>query len=1109
MRSIIAYFIKFPAAGNVLLIGILLFGAVGMSTLRSDFFPDTESRNIKVELTYPGASPEEMEEGVILRIEDNLKGITGIERITSVAKENSGSINVEGVQDYDMDLLLTDVKNAVDRIASFPVDLEPPVIFKQESRNLAIGVALSGDVDLRTLKDAARNVETDLLAVDGISKVDLAGFPAEEIEIAVREVDMRAYQLTFSDVRDAIRNANLDLTGGTIKTEEEEMLIRARSKEYYAAELENIIVSTSLDGRSVRLYEISEVRDRWADSPNRAYLNGLPSVALTVSNTTSEDVLFITDYVKEYVETFNQENDRLQATVTQDFSVSLRQRRDILVKNGVIGFILVLFFLAIFLNIRLAFWVALAIPVCFMGMFLVGSLVGLTINVISLFGMIIVVGILVDDGIVIGENIYQQYEKGKGRMAAAVDGTMEVFPAVLTAIMTTIAAFSAFYFLDGRTGEIFSEMGFVVILTLFFSLVEGALILPGHVAHSKALQQEEEPGRLDRLFSRVEKRTNALLNWLKYKLYAPMLRTSIRYPLLALCLPLGLLLVGAGLVQGGFVSTTFFPFIDSNNLSVTLKMPSGTREQVTDKWMRYIEEQARELNEELKAERGDGIDVVERISRRIGPTAADGTVDLALLDGEARGMPSSQIGQMLRKKIGKVYEAEQLTVGGRTFFGKPVSIAMMGNNLEQLDNAVNELKAAMEELEEVKDITDSNQEGLRELNVELKEKARYLGLSMQDVIGQVRQGFFGAEVQRLQRGEDEVRVWVRYDVKDRSSVGKLEQMRIRLPDGREFPLEELATLREERGVIAINRIDGKREIRVEGDLASSNTSATDVNATIRNELLPPILAKYPDIRASFEGQARSAQQTQESGTRVMIVIFFIMYLMSVLTFRSWGQALLIIPLLLPFGLIGVVVGHWIHGHAMSMLSLLGIIALFGIMINDSLVLIAQFNNLIRQGRSFGQAVYEAGLSRFRAILLTSLTTVAGLYPLILETSFQARFLVPMAVSVAYGLIFGTFIILATVPAMLVLLNNYRVFLAWAWDDKKPRPEMVEPGYVGRLSYTLLWAFPLFVAVLAFVASLFDINPMWVAGPLLTSYGLAWIIKLIGNISARRKMEKAL
>lgn len=1106
MRSIISYFVKYPVAGNVLLFAILIFGAVGLNSLRTDFFPDTPSRTININLAYPGASPEEMEEGVILKIEDNLKGILGIERITSTAQENSGTVVVEGYKGYDMELLLQDVKNAVDRIPSLPVDLEPPVVAKQESRNLAISVALAGDLPLKTLKERARKIETDLLAIDGISQITLNGFPAEEIEIALRETEMRAYRLTFAGVRDAIRNANLDITGGTIKTEEEELLIRARSKEYYAEELKDIIVATAADGRAVRLYEIADVRDRWADSPNRAYLNGQPTVSLSVSNTTSEDVLFITDAVKEYVEAFNEQSDAIEAVVTVDFSVSLRQRRDLMTSNGLIGFVLVIFFLSIFLNIRLAFWVALAIPVCFMGMFLIGSGMDLTINIISLFGMIIVIGILVDDGIVIGENIYQHYERlpeekkrdRKAVMQAAIDGTMEVFPAVLAAIMTTVAAFSAFYFLEGRSGEIFSEMGFVVILTLIFSLVEGAFILPGHVAHSKALNPTAEQSGFDKFFNRVEKTTTGWLNWLKYKVYAPVLRGAIRYPLMALALPLAFLLIGVGMIQGGFVKTTFFPFIDSNNVAITLKMPSGTRDEVTDKWLRYIEEKAMELNEEMTAERPDGLVVFERISRRIGPSASDGTVDISLLDGETRGVRSSDIGQRLREKIGKIYEAEAVTVGGRTFFGKPVSIAMTGNDLVQLNNAVEELKAEMEEMEEIKDITDSNLEGLRELNVELKDKARYLGISLQDVVTQVRQGFFGAEVQRLQRGEDEVRVWVRYDEVDRSSIGKLEQMRIRLPDGREFPLEELASLKEDRGVISIKRIDGKREIRVEADLASFGTSGTDVNGTIREDILPPILAKYDGVNASFEGQARNAQQTGDSAQKVMVVIILIMYLMVVLVFRSWGQALLVIPILLPFGIIGVIFGHWLHGHAISILSGLGMIALIGIMVNDSVVLIAQFNNMVRQGKKFGTALYEASLSRFRAILLTSLTTVGGLYPLILETSFQARFLIPMAIAVAYGLIFATFIILVSVPSMLVLVNNYRTFIARMWYGRWPTATSVEPGAKDRLPLWWLWDYPLFIIGAVFFANIFGISPVMVAFPLIMGYILIWALRIIDN-----------
>ncbi|MEZ4686880.1 MAG: efflux RND transporter permease subunit [Bacteroidia bacterium] len=874
-------------------------------------------------------------------------------------------------------------------------------------------------------------------------------------------------------------------------------------------ELQDIIVATAPDGRAVRLWEVADVRDRWADNPNRAF-DGQPSVALNIGNTDAEDVLFITDYVKAFIEEFNKKEDNITAVVTADFSVSLTQRRPADQKRPD-WFVLVIFFPAISsLNIRPVF-VALAIPVCFAGMFALGAVMGLTINVISLFGMIIVIGILVDDGIVISENIYQHWERGKKRIDAAIDGTTEVFPAVTAAIMTTVAAFSAFYFLEGRTGEIFSEMSFVVILTLLFSLVEGAFILPAHVAESHALDRDaKEKKGFDRTMARLERSSNRLMDFLRHRFYAPILRFGIRYPLVIVMISIALLLAGVGAIRGGLVGTTFFPFIDSNDLSVTLKMPSGTRDKVTEKWLMYIEEKAREVNKQIASERDDSLLVMERISRRIGPSASDGTVSIALADGETRGMPNIEISNLLRKAIGRIDEAEQLTIGGRTFFGKPVSIAMLGSDLNELEKAVIELKNELEEMSEVKDVTDNNLEGLRELNVELKDKARFLGIDLQTVVSQVRQGFFGAEVQRLQRGEDEVRVWVRYDEKDRASIGQLEKMRIRLPGGREYPLSELATLSEERGVVAINRIDGMREIRVEGDLATFGSSGSDVNATIEAEILPPILAKYPGIRASFEGQARSAAQTQQSGTRVMTIIIFIMYLMTVLTFRSWGQALLVVPILLPFGLIGVIFGHWLHGQQISILSGLGIIALWGIMINDSLVLISQFNLLMKEGKKFGEAVYEASISRFRAILLTSLTTVAGLYPLILETSFQARFLIPMAISVAWGLIVATFMILVMVPSMLVLANNYRTAIASLWYGKKIDPSTVEPSYKNRLPLAWLWEYPLYVVagllIISMAQSMGDFDPDSIGhiralflGISLIVYGLIWLMILIESI----------
>ncbi len=1054
MKSLISYFIKYPVSGNVLLFVIAIFGLSGFLNMRSTFFPENDASFISVQTIYPGASPEEVEEGIVIKIEDNLKGLTGIDRVTAISSENSGQVLVEVLPDYDIDLILQDVKNAVDQINSFPVAMEPPVIYKREAITNAFIFAVSGEVDLKTLKQFSRTIESDLRAVDGISKIELSGFPEEEIEIAVRENDLRAYGLTFQQVSLAVSTANLEITGGTIKEEREELLIRSRSKEYYARDLQELVVATTLDGRIVRLNEVADVRDRWADTPNGSYLNGKPAVIVNVNNTNNEDILFITNYIKEYIKDFNENNTAITCSVINDASVALQQRIDLLSKNGIIGFFLVVILLALFLHIRLAFWVALSIPISFLGMAMLAAQIGLTINVISLFGMIIVIGILVDDGIVISENIYRHFEMGKDRFQAAYDGTLEVLPAVFSAIVTTVIAFSSFLFFEGVTGDFFSDISVVVILTLLFSLIEGALILPGHIAHSRALSGDAKPNKVERTFSQF-------MDWMRMRLYAPVLRYFIKEPILGIAIPIALLILSFSLVGGGFVKTTFFPFVEGDAITVTLKMPAGIREEITQGWLDHIEKATWEVNEELKAERPDGKDVILKVNKNLGPTTYEGSMFILLLDGETRQYSILGISQAIRQKAGEIYGAEALAYSVATPFGKPVSIAILGNNIDAQIAAVKEIKAELSELSDLKDIVDNNQEGLREINVTLKEQAQVLGLNLQEVIGQVRQGFFGLEVQRLQRGEDEVKVWVRYDEKDRSSIGDLENMRIRLLDGREFPLYEIANLEQKRGVIAYNRLYGKREIRVEADLATSGASATDVISTIETEILPDILAKYPSVSYSLEGQVRETGKTQASSSTVMPLILILMLVTIVLTFRSFGQTLVVF-LLIPFGLIGVIWGHFLFGKAISILSGLGIIALVGIFVNDALVFVSAYNTLLKEGKSLTEAIYEAGLSRFRPIVLTSVTTVAGLSPLILEKSFQAQFLVPMAISVAFGLLIGTLVILLGLPVLLVLQSKFRVATVRLWEGKSGKsanpitPEELEPAIEGRKSYPVLW-----------------------------------------------------
>jgi multidrug efflux pump subunit AcrB len=1063
MKSIIDYFIKNEIAGNILMILLFIVGVFGFFQMKTTFFPEIESRIINIQCIYPGSSPEEIEEGVISKIEENLKGLTGLERVTSISSENSGTVTVEVLKGYDTDIVLQDVKNAVDRINSFPIDMEPLVIFKLENLGQVLSFAIYGDVPLTTLKKKAREVEEELLGMEGLSKVTLSGFPDEEIEIAFRENDLRAYNITFEEAANKIRNTNLESTGGTIKTSTEELLIRADNKEYTAKELLDIVVKNNPEGGLVRLYQIADVKDKWEDSPQRSYLDGQLAVVVTVQNTLEEDMLSIADFVKDYIEDYNNKNEEVRAKIIEDSSITLTQRIDLLTNNGIIGFFIVLLLLAMFLHFRLAFWVALAIPISFAGMFIMASLIGVTINVISLFGMIVVIGILVDDGIVIAENIYQHYERGEKPYAAALNGTMEVLPAVFSAIITTVIAFSAFFFIDGTLGDFFREMAIVVIFSLVFSLVEGALILPAHIAHSKALSKNSEPNIIMRSLDKM-------MSILRDNLYSPVLRWAVKYnwPTVAICV--ASLFITFGALQGGLIKSTFFPVIPQDNYTVELKLPAGTREEITMEILDSIERVTIAINNELSKSLFNGeIKPVSKIKKDIGPATYEGTVTVSLTDGETRGeLTARSIISKVREKLGTIDIAETLVFTSVSPFGKPISVSLLGTDGEELSRAVDAVKDDLSKISDLKDIVDNNQEGLKEISLELTPKAYSLGFTLGQVVGQVRQGFFGAEAQRIQKGEDEIRVWVRYGLDDRSDISDLQDMRIRTQDGSQsIPLSELATFHTERGVININHIDGEREVRIEADVANDQVSISDITNDVRNVILPEVLKDFPSVRASFEGQDREQGKTQKSMAIVMPMIFLMMFFVIVLTFKSVSQALIVFALL-PFGFIGVGFGHYVQGLPISLFSILGVIALIGIFVNDALVFITTFNEKIKSGMPHREAVIETGKSRFRPILLTSITTIAGLAPLIVEKSFQAQFLIPMAVSVAYGLLVGTFILLVLIPALLMITNRVKRTAMSFYEGEKIAAEIVEPAHNHRKSYFALYLLAGLLAVVAFV-----------------------------------------
>ncbi len=1038
MKKAIQYFIKYHITADIVLLLIAILGFISMGSIQRSQFPRAPSREIKIQTTYIGASPSEIEKSISIKIEEEVDGIEGIKKISSTSVENFSTVSVQIISSYKVEDVITDVKNAIDRINTFPADAETPIIFKKERVDPAADIMISGDVDLETLKAFTEKAEKELLLKDNISKIVLTGYPDQEIEVAIKEEMLETYQLTFDAISQAIQTSNIEITGGKLEMGNTKITIRAENKQYYAEQLGNIIVKTSRNGANILLKDVATLSNQWEDIPSREYYNGQPAAKIQIFSRLNEDIINTADAAKEFIKEFNLENKVVQAYLLRDGSIGIRQRTDLLLKNGFQGFILVFLLLGLFLKPRIAFWVALSIPISIAGMLFIMPMSGFNINMLSLFGLILVIGILVDDGVVIAENIFQKYESGLPAREAAIAGVMEVLPSVVSAVITTCWFFMLFFLIEGQLGDFMSSVAFVVIVTLLFSLIEGFFILPAHIAHSKDLQAGNKPNFMERS-------TTAFFEFLKNKLYAPVLRFSTNNKVIAISTGIVTLVFCVNLVLGGIVKVTFFPNIDRDDILVSLKLPAGTDEAVTNKVLTKIEAAAWQVNKEFSDKRGDTLQVIESIARSLSPSSDQGSLMISLLDGEARGLPSTDVSDRIKQVVGKVYEAESLTYGQKSVFGAAIQIAFVGENMIQLRQAKDEFKAKLEADVRLKNVADNDQEGGLEFNVQLLPKAKALGVNLKTIIGQIRQGYFGHEVQRLQRGTDEVKVWLRYTSKERESFSSLLNMKIKV--GRNsYPLKELALLNPQKAPLKIEHVGGRAKMVVSASLNDPNASATEIFNEYKDDVIPQILQKYSDIDVVYEGQSERAQETVGSMKRWLPVILLLVFFTIALTFRSFAQAAIVI-VLIPFAFIGVVGGHWLHGVVISMLSMFGILAVAGVVINDSLVLVSTMNQLLKDGKPFKEAVQEASLSRFRPILLTSVTTIAGLMPIVLETSLQAQFLIPMAISLAYGLAASTFVMLLMLPPILISMNSLKRTLYWIWEGETIAPEDVEPSVI--------------------------------------------------------------
>ncbi|MFW5851127.1 MAG: efflux RND transporter permease subunit [Bacteroidota bacterium] len=1040
MRKIINLFISYPFYANLIIAIVSIGGFFAINSMKLSFFPEISSRTIIVNVQYLGASPVEMEEGVTSLVEEAIHGIAGIKEVSSSSRENSAHISIETTGTADIDEVLTEVKNAVDGIAGFPSGAERPSVYKVRNTSHAYRFAILGDVDILTLKKYAEQIEDELLQTGKISQIDIWNNPTIELAIEIKEEQLLRYNITFDEIAQAVAMNNRDLSGGEIRNNNQEMLIRLRSRTTDPNILKNIVVRGNQTGAIVRLQDIATVEKRVIETYYPTRINGKQALYINIKKLNNEDLQTITEVCDAYVKKFNASHSEVHLTVLRRHLDRLFERLDMVLENGFIGLLLVILSLSLFLSFKLSLWVAWGIPFSFLAMFIIGNFMGVTINMMSLFGMILVIGILVDDGIVIGENIYSHFERGKTPARAAIDGTMEVLPAITTSISTTIVAFSPLLFLMGGRMEMMVEMAIIVILSLALSLIEAFFILPAHLSSPRILDKKS----LENKNKGFKKHIDTLFQFLRSKVYDRYIRWAIRWRYVVIIgIPVLFSLITIGLFRGEIIQTTIFPHISFDDFNVNIAFTPGSGSGETyehiEKVERAVEETSKEFTEKYQeyiiAKYDSLIPIIDNYSSRVGYAfdgeevgAHAGMVDISPIELEGIPVASEEIAQSIQNKLGTLPEVKKYSVGARNRWGAPISISVMSRDIEKIQEAKEMVIKELSTYNELKDVKENNPLGKREIKIKLKDKAHFLGLSEFFIANQIRQGFYGEQIQRIQEGRNEIRVWLKYPAEDRMYIGQLENIKIKTKQG-EVALSELISFNIERGPVAIQHLDGKRETRIEAEMIDPKASVTNMITRIQDEVLPKVHEKYPGVYLNFEGQAKFGKEVGTSISRGFALAFAIIIIILLIHFRNSGQVIIVI-LIIPIAAFGSIWGHIFHDKIMSLMSLHGVIALTGVIINDSVVFLSRYNDYVREGNSIYESTILAGKSRLRAILLTSVTTTAGLMPIIFETSIQAQFLIPMAISLAYGVLFGTIFLLLLFPVMIIVANDIRRLIAY-------------------------------------------------------------------------------
>ena len=1036
MKGAIEWFARNGVAANLMMVFIMMSGIIAVTTVREELMPEIELDRISIQVPYLGAAPEEVEEAVTIRIEEAIQGLDGIKQIQSTAAEGMGTVIVELELGADARKVVDEVKSSVDAITTFPVETEKPIIRELTSRMQVADIAIFGDVDLFTLKATAERVRDELTAIPGITQVEIVSAPPYEISIEVSEVALRRHGLTFDQIADAVRRSSLDMPGGSVRTEGGEILLRTLGQAYRGEEYENLVVWTRADGSRLRVGDVATVVDGFAETDQFARFDRTPTMMVSVFRTGDQSALELAALVHAYIdEAQTRLPDGLSLTIWQDSAEALSGQLALMLRTGATGFVLVFIALALFLDLRLALWVSLGIPISFLGALALMPTFDISINMMSLFAFVTVLGIVVDDAIIVGENIFRHQEEHGEGLRGSIEGAQEIAKPVIFAVLTTVAAFTPLLFVPGMMGKMFRLIPLVVIPCLLFSLIESLGILPAHLSHLKKRGTPGVWGRFQGLFA------NGLKLFIR-RVYQPTLEFGLRWRYLTAAVGIATLILTGGMVLGGWTSFHFFPSMEVDVMAASITLPQGTPVSVTSAAVEKLEVGAARLRARLLEETGQ--DYFRHVAASVGdqPMASRGggggfgpnaslaathvgEVTVELAPSETRVYTSEQLGLMWRELTGPIPEAVDVDFAMSMMTpGDDIDVQLAGPNTDDLRAAADDVKRRLAEYAGVFEISDSFRAGKEEIQLSIRPAAQTLGLTLQDLGRQVRQAFYGEEAQRIQRGRDDVRVMVRYPRDDRRSLGDLENMRVRTPNGGEVPFSQVAVVESGRGFASIRRVDRNRAVNVTASVDAAVTSAGQVVSDLEARILPEVLASYPGVFYSFEG-AQAEQVDAVAGLQLGFILALLMiFALLAVPLRSYVQPLIIMSAI-PFGLVGAVWGHFIMGLDVTMMSMFGLVALSGVVVNDSLIMVDFINRKRRLHLDIATAVREAGVNRFRPILLTSLTTFVGLVPLMTSKSFNAAFMVPMAVSLAFGVLFATFITLMLVPTAYLILDDFQ------------------------------------------------------------------------------------